>query len=142
MTISLKNADIMIDAAFAEGIKNKFKPLTAVVLDCGGHIIALKRQDGASLLRPDIALGKAWGALGLGVSSRDIQNMAKERPTFVDSLIAMSNGKCVPAAGGVLIGNQQGELVGAMGITGDLSDHDEQCVMAGIQAAGFSVFKN
>ena len=138
--LTLAQANQLIDGVFLEGKKQQFKPLTVVVLDSGGHIKAFQKQDGASLLRADIALGKAWGALGLGEHSRTIQKMAEERPLFISSLMSASQGRLVPVAGGVLIANTQGELVGAVGVTGDTSDHDEQCALAGIATIGLKPF--
>jgi uncharacterized protein GlcG (DUF336 family) len=135
--LTLAQANQMIEAAFLEGKKNNFKPLTVAVLDAGGAIKVLQKQDGASLLRTEIAIGKAWGALGLGEHSRTIQKMAEERPLFITSLMNVSQGRLVPVAGGLLIANMQGDLIGAIGISGDTLDHDEQCAFVGIAAAGF-----
>lgn len=109
------------------------------MLDPGGHVVALERQDGSSNLRPEIAQGKAAGALALGVSSRQIGVMAAERPSFVASLTGLADGKLVPAAGGVLIRDRDGELLGAVGVTGDTSDRDEDCALHGVAAAGLVV---
>jgi uncharacterized protein GlcG (DUF336 family) len=106
------------------------------VLDAGGHVKVVYRDDGASVLRPDIAIGKAWGALGMGLSSREIANLAADRPQFVASLAALASGKVVPAAGGVLVKEEGGEVIGAAGASGDTSDADEECVLHGIAAAG------
>lgn len=134
--ISLDQANTLIAAAFAEGKKLGLKPLTVAVTDAGGHLIALQRQDGSSTMRPQIALGKIGGALGLGVSSRKIGDMAAERPSFVASLGPVSPHGVIPAAGGVLIVDADGLPIGAVGVTGDTSDHDELCAYAGIKAAG------
>lgn len=107
------------------------------MLDAGGHLIALERHDGASTLRPQPALGKAAGALGLGVSSRAIAAMAAERPSFVASLGPIAPHGMVPAAGGVII-SAGGVAIGTVGITGDTSDNDESCALAGIAAAGLT----
>lgn len=112
------------------------KPLTVAVLDAGGHIIALQRGDGASTLRPEIACGKAAGALALGLSSRKIAEMAAERPSFVASLATLGPCAIVPAAGGLIIVDGLGTPIGAVGITGDTSDNDELCALAGLDAAG------
>ena len=112
----------------------KLKPLSAVVLDPGGHVIAFQRQDGASIMRFQIATGKAFGALGLGVSSRKIGEMAAERPSFVASLGPITPQGLIPVAGGVLV-MDGGEVIGAVGVTGDTSDNDEACALAGIAAA-------
>jgi uncharacterized protein GlcG (DUF336 family) len=107
-----------------------------VVLDAGGHDLALKRQDGAGILRSDIARGKAWGALGMGFSSRELAARAQKVPTFFGALAAVSGGRLVPAAGGVLIYDEARNLLGAIGISGDTSDRDEDCAIRGITAAG------
>jgi len=137
--ITLEQANMICLTALAKGAELALKPLTVAVLDAGGHIIALQRQDGASTLRPQIACAKAGGALGLGISSRKIGDMALERPTFIASLGPIAPHGVVPAAGGVLVVNGDGIVIGAVGITGDTSDNDELCALAGIAAAGLSV---
>lgn len=136
--INLDQANAMSVAALAKGRELSLKPLSVAVLDAGGHLIALQRQDGASTLRPQIAIGKASGALALGVSSRRIGEMAIERPTFVGSLGHLAPHGIVPAAGGVLVVDSSGSPIGAVGVTGDTSDNDEVCAIAGIEAAGFN----
>jgi uncharacterized protein GlcG (DUF336 family) len=134
--LSLEQAARIIDGAFAKGRELKLKPLTVVVMDAGGHLIALQRQDGSSTLRPQIACAKAGGALGLGVSSRKVGEMAADRPTFIASLGPIAPHGMVPAAGGVIIVDEEGLPIGAVGVTGDTSDNDETCAQAGIAAAG------
>ena len=134
--ISLDQSNRIIAEAFKKGAALKLKPLSAVVLDPGGHVIAFQRQDGASILRFQIAAGKASGALALGVSSRKIGEMAAERPSFVASLGPIAPHGVIPAAGGVILVDEAGGILGAVGITGDTSDNDEACVLAGIAAAG------
>lgn len=134
--LTLARARTIIDGALAKGAELACAPLTVVVLDAGAHVIALNRQDGSSLLRPEIAHGKAAGALGMGFSSRKIGAMAAERPSFVAALSTLAEGALVPAAGGVLIKDAAGELLGAVGISGDTSDRDEACALHGIAAAG------
>jgi uncharacterized protein GlcG (DUF336 family) len=134
--ISLVQANRIIEGAFAKGASLKLKPLSATVLDPGGHVIAFQRQDNASNLRFGIALGKAAGALSMGVSSRKIGEMAAERPSFVASLAAIAPNGMIPAAGGVIVVDGSGQILGAAGVTGDTSDNDEVCVLAGIEAAG------
>ena len=136
--ITLEQADGVAAAALEEGRSRGFKPLTVAVLDAGGHLVAFRRQDGASILRPQIALSKAASALGLGVSSRKIAEMAQERPGFVASLAALSPHGMTPAAGGVIAVDEAGVPVGAVGVTGDTSDNDELCALAGLRAAGLS----
>jgi len=137
--INLDQANRIIAGAAAKGAALKLKPLSVVVLDPGGHVIAFQRQDGASTMRFEIAAGKASGALALGVSSRKIAEMAAERPGFVASLGALSLRGVIPAAGGVLVVDGSGDVLGAVGITGDSSDNDEACALAGIEAAGLKV---
>src|SRR5690349_16740258 len=127
--ITLDQANTIITAALDEGKVRGFKPLTVAVLDAGGHLLALQRQDGASNLRPEIASSKASAALALGVSSRKIADMAAERPTFVGSLAAIAPNGITPAAGGVIVVGEDGYPIGAIGITGDTSENDEQAAL-------------
>lgn len=136
--IDLAQANAMIEAALGKGAELALKPLTVVVLDAGGHMIACQRQDGASNMRVKLATGKAAGALALGVSSRTIGDMALERPHFIASVDTMAEGGMVPAAGGVIACDAAGTVVGAIGITGDTSDNDEACALAGIAAVGLT----
>ncbi len=134
--LTLAQADRIIDAALRLGRERQLASLTVAVLDAGGHLVALKREDGSGILRADIAYGKAWGALGMGFSSREIGERAAKAPVFYSALFAASQGRMVPSAGGVLICGEGGEVIGAVGISGDASDHDEACAIAGIEAAG------
>ncbi len=136
--ITLELASKIITATLERRVELGFKPLCVTVLDPGGHLVALQREDGASMLRPQIAIAKASGALALGISSRKIAEMALERPTFVASIGPISPDGVVPAAGGVLVIDADGQLVGAVGVTGDTSDNDEACALAGVAAAGLS----
>jgi uncharacterized protein GlcG (DUF336 family) len=137
--ITLDQANTLIAAAFAFAADAKLKPLAAAVLDAGGHLIAFQRQDGASTGRLQLAVGKASGALFLGISSRKIADMAAERPVFVASLAPIAPGGVVPAAGGILVVDSDNMPIGAVGISGDISDNDERAVLAGIAAAGLAV---
>lgn len=134
--ITLEHARTIISAALAKGKELGLKPLSVLVLDSGGFPIAFQREDGASIGRFAIAMGKASGALQLGVSSRTIGEMAVERPSFIGSLGALLPQSAVPAAGGVIVADSNGNSIGAVGITGDSSDNDEKCTLAGIAAAG------
>ncbi len=136
--ITLDQANTIVAAALAKGAELKLAPLAVAVLDPGGHFIALQRQDNASTLRPQIAAAKAGGALGLGVNSRRIGEMAAERPTFVATLGGFAPHGIVPAAGGVIVLDESGRPIGAVGVTGDTSDNDELCALAGIAAAGLT----
>lgn len=134
--LSLAAADTIIDTALEAGRAHGMLPLTVAVLDGGGHLIAFRREDGSGILRPDIAIGKAWGALGMGISSRHIRDRLKERPAFQNALAAASHGRFVPVPGGVLVRNTAGDVIGAVGVSGDTSERDEYCAIAGIRKAG------
>jgi uncharacterized protein GlcG (DUF336 family) len=127
MSISLKQANALITGAIAKACELQLKPVCVVVLDAGSNIVAIQRQDGASVLRWKVALGKAAGALGMGVSSRKIAEMAVERPTFVAALGSIAPQGVVPAAGGIIVKDADGTTQGAVGISGDTSDNDELC---------------
>ena len=133
--LNLSVSQTILAATLKKGAELGLKPLAVIVLDAGGIPIVYARQDGASNLRFEIARGKAFGALGLGVSSRMIGMMAAERPAFVQAAISASEGRMIPTAGGVIITNGQGHILGAIGVSGDTSDNDEVCALAGITAA-------
>ena len=135
MRMTLDLASTMVDAALEAGRDHKFLPLSVAVLDAGGHLVAFKRQDGSGILRFDIAFGKAWGALGMGFGSRELFNRTNANPTFMAALASVSGGRLVPVPSGVLV-LSDGEVIGAVGISGDNSDNDETCAVAGITAAG------
>jgi uncharacterized protein GlcG (DUF336 family) len=135
-SLPLKTAETIVDEALKAGSEAGLLPLTVAVLDVGGNIVLLKRQDGSGVLRADIAIGKAWGALGMGISSRTIRDRLKDRPAFQGALAAASQGRFVPVPGGVLALNGVGEVVGAVGISGDASDKDEYAAITGLQRAG------
>lgn len=134
--LNLQTATAISTRALAVGREISAAPLTVAVLDAGGHLISLQREDGASLLRPQIAIGKAWGAMALGKDSRLIAADAQQRPAFIGAVNNLADGKLVPAPGGVLIRNEQGEVIGAVGITGDTSDIDEQCALSALESLG------
>src|SRR5690242_3426761 len=134
--VTLAQASTIVDAALKKGRDTKCAPLTVAVLDAGGHLVCFKREDKSGILRFDIAYGKAWGALGMGFGSRELGNRAAKAPMFWTALAAASQGRVVPAAGGVLIRNAAGDVIGCVGISGDTSDKDEVCAVAGIEAAG------
>ena len=134
--LTLDVARKILDAALAEASAKKIKPLVVTVLDARGCVKALAAQDGTSLMRGEIAHGKAYGALALGMGSRSIFTRAQEQPYFVDAVNTLAQGRMVPVPGGVLIHDASGALLGAVGISGDTSDNDEMCALAGIAAAG------
>ena len=135
-SVSLEAASVIVDQALAKGRELKLKPLAVAVLDPRGCLKAYKAEDGASLMRFDIAFGKAWGALGMGFGGRELERRGDAAGIFFNSLQVMSEGKIVPAQGSVLIRNQAGQVVGAVGVSGDASDNDEICAIEGIVAAG------
>jgi uncharacterized protein GlcG (DUF336 family) len=137
-SILLESANLIADKALQKAREKKFAPMTVVVLDAGGQMKVLKREDSASLLRPEIALGKAWGVLGMGFGGRELARRAEQMPMFFTALNAMSDGRMVPLAGGVLIRNAEGQVIGSVGISGDTSDNDEICAVYGVEAAGFT----
>lgn len=135
-SILLESANLIADKALQKGREMKFAPLTVIVLDAGGQTKVLKREDNSSLLRPEIAMGKAWGVLGMGFGGRELARRAEQMPVFFSALNAMSGGRMVPLAGGVLVRNRDGQVIGSVGISGDTSDNDEICAVHGIEAAG------
>ena len=124
-TLTLAAASTIVDSALAEGRAHGFQPLTVAVLDAGGHLVALKREDKSSLLRPQIATSKAWGVLGMGFGGRELSRRSEKAPLFYTILSELSDGRMVPVPGGVLIRSASGEIVGAVGISGDNSVNDE-----------------
>lgn len=136
-SVTLEQADIIVSTALAKARESKLRPMTVAVLDAGGHLVVLKRENDASILRPRVAHGKAWGALGMGLPSRVMFSRAKEQPGFYNALSDLCDGNIVPMPGGVLIRDPAGgKIIGAVGISGDTGDHDEMCAIAGIKAAG------
>jgi len=135
--LSLDAASAIVDGALRAGRANDIEPLTVAVLDIGGNLVAFKREDGSGIVRHDIAIGKAWGALGMGISSRTIMERTKDRPAFAAAVAAASQGRFVPVPGGVIIIGEEGSVVGAVGISGDTSEKDEYCAITAVQEAGF-----
>jgi uncharacterized protein GlcG (DUF336 family) len=134
--VTLSQASTIVDVALKKARETNLAPLTVAVLDAGGHLVAFKREDNSGILRYDIAVGKAWGALGMGFGSRTLAARAAKTPQFFTMLAAASGGRMVTNPGGVLIRDAGGNVVGACGISGDTSDKDEMCAIAGIEAAG------
>ncbi len=136
--LPLAAASTIIERALAAGRAAGMAPLTVAVLDAGGHLVALAREDGSGILRPAIAEGKAWGALGMGESSRGLRDRLGDRVAFQAALAAASGGRFVAVPGGVLIRDGAGAVIGAVGISGDSSEKDEYCAIEGIRAAGLT----
>ena len=134
--LTLDVARKILDTALAKGVEKKLKPLVVAVLDARGCVKASAAQDGTSLLRGEIAHGKAYGALAMGMGSRALFQRAQEQAYFIDAVGTMAQGRLIPVPGGVLIQDSNGALLGAVGVSGDTSDNDEICAVAGIEAAG------
>ena len=134
--LSLDIANSIVLSALREARNMEAAPLAVAVLDESGQMKSFQREDETSLMRADVATGKAWGALGMGRSSRVLGKVAEERPHFIQALTVVAAGKLVPVPRGVLIRNQDGRIVGAVGISGDTSEIDEECAVAAIQSVG------
>lgn len=137
-TLTLQQASTIITAALAKSKEQGFKPMGICVLDAAGNLKAFVSEDGASMFRFDIARGKAWGAVGMGISSRKLGERAKENPNFFLTLAATAQGKFLPQTGAVLIKDPQGTILGAVGASGGTGDEDEMICIAGVEAAGFT----
>lgn len=136
--ITLKQANLIIDGALAQARAMNIKPLAVVVLDASGNIVAAQREDNASMFRFDVALGKAWGAVAMGCSSRALGKRAKDNPAFFNTLAATAQGKFLPQTGAALIKDPQGNIIGAAGASGGTGEEDEACCVAGIEKTGLA----
>jgi uncharacterized protein GlcG (DUF336 family) len=135
-SLPLQSASDIVDEALRLGREIDLLPLSVVVLDVGGRIVAAKSEDGSGIMRFEIALGKAWGALGMGKSSRLIRDRLSNRPVFQTALATAANGRFIPVPGGVLIEDHEGYTIGSVGISGDTSEKDEYCAILAIKKAG------
>jgi uncharacterized protein GlcG (DUF336 family) len=135
-SLPLDKANLIVAQALVLGRKAGLLPLTVVVLDAGGKMVAMQSEDGSGLIRFEIAFGKAYGALGMGISSRLIRDRLSERPTFQAALATASDGRLIPVPGGVLVETADGITLGAVGISGDTSDKDEYCAIDAVKTAG------
>ena len=138
MSIDLETARTIVAGTRAHAATAGFKPMTVVVLDSGGHVVVAEREDGSSMGRFQIAFGKAHGALALGMGSRSIMGRAEQQAYFVAAVTSAVGGSLVPVPGGVLVRDGSGDLLGAVGVTGDTSDNDEAAAVAGIEGAGLT----
>lgn len=136
LSLSLALARQIIDGALAEARLRGAKPLAVVVLDAGGHPVAFAREDGATFYRERIAAAKAKGALGMGADTRVLAQRAAGNPVFFQSVAAAVDGDIAFSPGGVLLRDATGAVIGAVGISGDTADCDEECARAGSGAAG------
>jgi len=136
--LTFKQADAIADGTLAKGKELGLAPLTVVVLDAGGHAVVLKRDDGSSIMRPELATAKAWGALGMGFGGRELARRANKAPGFFAALNSISDGRMAPVPGSALIRDGQGEIIGAVGVSGDTSENDEACLVPAVLAAGLT----
>jgi uncharacterized protein GlcG (DUF336 family) len=134
--LTLDHANLMINTAIHIARELSLAPLAVVVLDAAGHTKALQVEDGATPIRQQIATAKAWGAVNMGVSSRNLSIIAEQKPDFMNALISVAEGKMMPVPGGVLIRDAENTILGAIGISGDSSEQDERCAIASIEAVG------
>lgn len=134
--LTLNQAQQIVQVALAASRQAGYKPMGIVVLDDAGNVKCFVREDGASMMRFDISRAKAWGAIGMGVSSRVLGQRAKDNPNFFVSLAATAEGRFLPQTGAVLIKDATGQILGAVGASGGASDEDEAICIAGVQAAG------
>ena len=137
-TLTLAQANQIIAAAIAKSKEAGYQPMGIAVLDASGNLKAFASEDGASMFRFDIARAKAWGAVGMGVSSRALSQRAKDNPNFFVSLAATSEGKFLPQTGAVVIKDASGQVIGAVGASGGTGDEDEAICIAGVEAAGLA----
>lgn len=138
VTLPLEKAREIVRSTLEEGRRRELQPLTVTVLDTGGHTIALEREDGSGTMRAEVARGKAAAALGIGIASRTVGERNQGRDAFLAGVAAASGGEFIPVPGGVLVLNDRKEIIGAVGVSGDASDADEACALAGIGAAGLT----
>lgn len=136
----LRQAKTIVEAALAKARDLDLEPIVVAVLDSGGHLVAYEREDGAGIARFDIAYAKAWGSLGMGFGSRELNERAAKNSTFIAVLSTVTRGRMAPSPGGVLIANSNNEMIGAVGISGDAGDRDEICAIVGIEATGLRAF--
>ena len=134
--VSLAQAERIIDAVIARGAALNCRPISVIVVEPGCKVKAFKKEDGASMVRFEMAFGKAYAALSLGRSSKLLRERAVERPIFMRYLIAASGEQIFPEGGGMLIRDEAGDVIGAVGVTGDTEDRDEELAVHGIHAAG------
>lgn len=134
--LTLAQANTIIENALTKAHEMNVKPLAVVVLDSAGNIVSAQREDGASMFRFDVALGKAWGAVAMGASSRALGNRAKNNPNFFLTLAATAKGKFLPQTGAVLIRDASGAIIGSAGASGGSGEEDEACCGYGVEQAG------
>ncbi|MEM8694058.1 MAG: heme-binding protein [Pseudomonadota bacterium] len=137
MMITIRKARTIIKKALEKGAEMELKPLSVIVLDPGGHVLAFERSDGSAPGRFAIAHGKAYGSVMLGMAGTAQMARAEQQAYFMAAVNGAYGGQVVPVPGGVLVRDKKGNVIGAVGVTGDVSDHDAIAAVAGIEAAGF-----
>ena len=138
--ITLKDAQKIVEGCLNKAREENMKPVTIAVLDTRGVLVSSAMEDNSAIIRPDIAFAKAWGCFGIGFSSREIRNLIGAQPEqthFFHSVRAMSGNKIAPSPGGIMI-KKGDDVIGAVGVSGDLPDRDEICAIAGVEAAGLT----
>ena len=136
--LKLDQADRIANETLKAARGLKLAPMTVAVLDAGGHLVVLKREDGSGIMRPELATAKAWGALGMGFGGRELARRAQKMPGFFNALNAISDGRMAPVAGSALIRDAEGQVLGAVGVSGDTSDNDELCLVPAVRAVGLT----
>ena len=134
--VTLEQSERIIDAVLARGRELRCRPLSVVVVELGAKVKAFKKEDGSAMMRIEMALGKAFAALALGRSSSLVRERTEERPLFMSYVNAASDGQIFAEGGGMLIRDERGEVIGAVGVTGDTQERDEELAAHGIRAAG------
>jgi uncharacterized protein GlcG (DUF336 family) len=134
--LSLDEANTIIAETFAAAKKHKCRPMSAIVLDAGGRVKAFQKQDNASMLRFEVCYGKAYASLALGRPSKLVLQKAREKPLFMQSIDNLADYPLFLEGGGQLIRDKSGEVVGAIGVTGDANEMDDICAIAGIHSVG------
>jgi uncharacterized protein GlcG (DUF336 family) len=134
--LTLAQASGIVDAALEKAREINCKPMTVAVLDAGGHLLSFKREDGSSIMRPQISQAKAWGTLGMGIGGRALAARAESHPAFFAALTDISGGRIAPVPGGILIRDADQNVLGAVGLSGDLPDQDEACGIHGVMKVG------
>ena len=137
-SLTLAQANKIVEVALAKAREMKIKPLAVAVLDQSGHVKSLQREDGASMFRMDVAKGKAWAAVAMGASSKALAKRAKDNPNFFITLAATAGGRFLPQTGAALIKDKEGTIIGAAGASGGTGEEDEACCVTGIEAAGLT----
>ncbi len=136
--LTLAEATQIVEEALTYARNEGLAPMTVAALDARGCVVVLKMEDGSSLLRPDIASGKAWSALAMGFGTRNLAGRAKSLPSFFGALASLADGRVLPVPGGVLVRSADGTVLGAVGASGDVADNDEACALVGIKAVGLT----